>query len=477
MPSRGRLGRAWRRRAGLFAGREDGQALPIVLMIITFLFLIGTAIAGQTSAALRATAANRAQAFSLGAADGAAELAIWWWRNGKTGSVPILTVNGQTATGTIASVSLSGGGGGGTGDGSVFTDFCIFGAGDDANNNTTNIGGSATVKGLVGSNRTVTMTSGSNAEGIRAGWDVTVGQNAGPIVPGSPNLGFARSVVANGTASLVSGSHVGGSVDATATSSGVSISLGTNARIDGNATAVGTVTLGSGASVGGTINAPNGTPRTFTKLSLPAPSTYAATTDNRTIANGTTLTLAPGTYGTVTMNTDARLNLSSGRYVFAGITTGAGATIAFTITSGDVEIYSTGNVSLGTTNTWTVSGGASRNVYLETAARFSTNASFNGLGTIYSTETGSAGAKSVAIGGSTASPSTFTGALYAREQVDTAGGAVITCESGNHFAPGGTYTITVSGTAGDSTVNAVYTAPYPYASGSPVTASSWRTSR
>jgi hypothetical protein len=456
---------------------EAGQALPIVLGIITFVFLIGTAIATQASAALRVTAANRTEAMALAAADAAAELAIWWWMNGKTGAVPATTINGLTATGTIASVAVTGGGTVGTGDGSVFTDFCIFGAGDDANGNTTNVGGSAVVRGLVGGNRTVTMTASSNAEGILAGWEVIIGQNAGGPVTGYPNLGFKRNVVANGTASLVSGSRVTGNVDATATSSGVSISVGTNARIDGNATAVGTVNVGSGASVGGTISAPNGAPRTFTKLSLPTPSTYSANTDNRTVANGTTVTLAPGTYGTLTINSNGVLNLSSGRYVFAGITTSSGAVINFAISGADVEIYSTGNVALGTTNTWNVSGGTGKNIYLETAARFSTSASFSGQGTIYSTETGSGGAKSIAIGGSTASPSTFTGALYAREQVDTAGGAIITCETGNHFAPGGTYAITVTGSASDVTVTALYAAPYPYSSGSPVTVSSWTTTR
>jgi hypothetical protein len=90
---------------------ESGQALVIVLGLVTFLFLTGTALAAQASLALRAGAANVSEASVLYAADAGGELGIWWQRNAKAGSPPPITINGVAVSTTVSTVASSGGSG------------------------------------------------------------------------------------------------------------------------------------------------------------------------------------------------------------------------------------------------------------------------------------------------------------------------------------------------------------------------------
>jgi hypothetical protein len=87
---------------------EAGQSLPIVLALVTFLFLVGGALALHASTALRATVANEDQADDLHAADAGAELGIWWHRAGNAGSPPAITINGRTVTTTVSIAGSSG---------------------------------------------------------------------------------------------------------------------------------------------------------------------------------------------------------------------------------------------------------------------------------------------------------------------------------------------------------------------------------
>jgi hypothetical protein len=80
---------------------ERGQSLAIILALVTILFLLGSALAAHTSAALRTTVANEAQAGDLRAADAGAELGMWWQRNGNPGNPPDITVNGHTVSTTV----------------------------------------------------------------------------------------------------------------------------------------------------------------------------------------------------------------------------------------------------------------------------------------------------------------------------------------------------------------------------------------
>ena len=93
-------------------GDENGQSLVIVLSLVTFLFLVGSALAVQASVALRVTAAGTAEAAALHAADAGAELGIWWQRQALAGDPPTITVNGLPVTTTVTTTggSVSGAG-------------------------------------------------------------------------------------------------------------------------------------------------------------------------------------------------------------------------------------------------------------------------------------------------------------------------------------------------------------------------------
>ncbi len=80
---------------------ERGQSLAIILGLITVLFLMGTALAAHISVAIKTTVANEQQAGDLHAADAGAELGMWWQRNGNLPApVPTINVNGVSVTTT-----------------------------------------------------------------------------------------------------------------------------------------------------------------------------------------------------------------------------------------------------------------------------------------------------------------------------------------------------------------------------------------
>lgn len=89
------------RRVRTLHHEEGGQSLVVVLSLVTFLFLIGSALATHASVALRTTAAGRDQAAGLYAADGGAELGIWWRRQGNSGNPPATTLNGISVSTTV----------------------------------------------------------------------------------------------------------------------------------------------------------------------------------------------------------------------------------------------------------------------------------------------------------------------------------------------------------------------------------------
>jgi hypothetical protein len=84
---------------------EAGQSLVIVLSLVLFLFLLGSALAVQASTALRSSAAGDAEADALHAADAGAELGIWWQRQGNAGNPPSITINGLTVSTTVSSTA------------------------------------------------------------------------------------------------------------------------------------------------------------------------------------------------------------------------------------------------------------------------------------------------------------------------------------------------------------------------------------
>ena len=72
-----------------------------MLALVTFFFLVGSALAAHSSSALRATAANESQAGEFHAADAGTELGIWWQRQGRSGNPPDQTINGLNVSTTV----------------------------------------------------------------------------------------------------------------------------------------------------------------------------------------------------------------------------------------------------------------------------------------------------------------------------------------------------------------------------------------
>jgi hypothetical protein len=88
-------------------GDERGQSLVIILSLITVLFLMGTALAAHISVAIQATVKNEEQAGDLHAADAGAELGMWWQRNGNPyGVVTPINMNGLAVS---VNVGIAGG--------------------------------------------------------------------------------------------------------------------------------------------------------------------------------------------------------------------------------------------------------------------------------------------------------------------------------------------------------------------------------
>ena len=83
---------------------EEGQALVIVLSLVTFMFVLGSVLAVQASVALRASGATGDEAKALHAADAGAELGIWWQRQSKPGNPPSITMNGLSVSTTVTGV-------------------------------------------------------------------------------------------------------------------------------------------------------------------------------------------------------------------------------------------------------------------------------------------------------------------------------------------------------------------------------------
>lgn len=106
--------------------------------------------------------------------------------------------------------------------------------------------------------------------------------------------------------------------------------------------------LQNGGSITGAIHTPVTLPFIATMPELPP--LQASGTQNITVANGTTLPLGTGVYGTLSIGRDATLRIPGGPYVFASITAERGATIVF---DGPGDIVVNGNVTLGASNTIT----------------------------------------------------------------------------------------------------------------------------
>lgn len=145
----------------------------------------------------------------------------------------------------------------------------------------------------------------------------------------TPSRGWIHS---NGTVTFKRGDPSTYEVDITAV--GKVTIVGDENTIDGDVFTAGTIANNEGSVITGA--AVSGA--AISALALPSLS-YSAGGANHTIAKGKSLTLAPGSYGTVTINKTATLRLSSGTYNFTKLlNSGSDATIVFDVSGGPITI-------------------------------------------------------------------------------------------------------------------------------------------
>jgi hypothetical protein len=200
----------------------------------------------------------------------------------------------------------------------------------------------------------------------------------------------------------------------------------------------GTYSAGTGSVVEGSVSTPSS--KTFTLITMPAATVFTAGGTNQTVptGQGNSLTLAPGTYGTLaTSSQNQSVILSSGNYYFNSISTQGGFDLQIDLTSGNpINIYVVGNAAFAGQQTLLVKGAGTGGsylpisdpnaqalaslIYLETRARFTMTGGVDAThnvwgGTVYASFL-TGGSPQVVIGQYT----DWYGAAYARDSFDTA---------------------------------------------------------
>ena len=252
---------------------------------------------------------------------------------------------------------------GGTSEGASITDFFIYGG------QSVQLGVGSTVTGLVGSGGTVV-----------------------------------------GVAALVGGtSGVYGDVR-----SGANVQLNNFSFVTGTVTNPGLYTKAASATVGAHVTAMPDLP------TLPAATSFSAGGAAQTIGNGGTLTLAPGSYGNISLGSNTKLNLSAGDYFFNALTAGNALALNLNLVGGDVRVFVVGAIHLGSVDV-VPTGGTASDIYFETqytgANAFLASGQVDWLGTIFAPN----GEIHLGSGGTTG---TFQGNLWAGTSVTIEHGMV-----------------------------------------------------
>ena len=129
--------------------------------------------------------------------------------------------------------------------------------------------------------------------------------------------------------------------------------LNGGALIQGDVRSASDVSLANGCAITGTVYHPAGTTVSLGSGSttagqlignpelpvLPAASPCASGGTNHTIANGQSLTLAPGSYGSIQLGGACHLSLSSGAYYLTKLTSGNGLRLNVDLSGGPLSVY------------------------------------------------------------------------------------------------------------------------------------------
>ena len=271
------------------------------------------------------------------------------------------------------------------------SEFVIFSGGGSSlsGGDETSIGGHVLINGNIGSNQDLfqqgnpvlgypAQLNGSAYAGLNLmfGQDLTVGSSAGPL----------REVVANGAANIGGGANIYGNLYANAATLGQLTGIRKVGGIGGNVEYTSSYAAPGNAVVEGSVSSPSS--KTFGLITMPAATAFTAGGANQTVpsGSGSSLTLAPGIYGTLaTSAQNQTVTLSSGNYYFDAITAQGNFTLQIDLTSGNlINIYDVGNATFAQRNTLMVKGAGTGGafvpinqapqlaalIYLETHGRF-----------------------------------------------------------------------------------------------------------
>ncbi len=240
----------------------------------------------------------------------------------------------------------------------------------------TYVAGHDTLTGNVGSNQDVFL-GGDPLPGYPAQLNGSVYVGGYLNVNPGETIGDAlhpREVVVNGTNPTApagayevdfSGATLYGNMFVTGT--GNIVNLSSSSRIYGNLEySTGGICHNCGATeVTGTVSTPS--TETFVPIVMPAKTVFVAGGANQTCSGSgcSSLTLAPGTYGTLTTGQNKTVNLSSGNYYFDAIDAAGGLTLKIDLSSGlPINIYIVGDAAFGGNATLMVKGAGTGGVFV-----------------------------------------------------------------------------------------------------------------
>ncbi|MCM8775534.1 MAG: hypothetical protein NC930_04190, partial [Candidatus Omnitrophica bacterium] len=162
------------------------------------------------------------------------------------------------------------------------------------------------------------------------------------------------------------------------------VTLESMAKVIGHVTHSGILSLGASASVGSSsVGSSIVAPKLFGGLMLPAASIFTAGGTDVIKGDIQSTTLAPGTYGDLTLGNNNALNLGSGAYYFDKIIAGDNLTLTVDLSGGDLLLYILGNVNFGMNLNFSLINGTADNIYLESLGSFALHANSKWYGTVY----------------------------------------------------------------------------------------------
>lgn len=198
----------------------------------------------------------------------------------------------------------------------------------------------------------VVLCCGSNALAAPLSDYVIFSKDRVTLGGGSDAIGRVGS---GGETGMAGGTSITGSLDV-----GTNVHLNHGADVTGTVTHGGTFKKSPTSIVGAVVHAAPSLP------TLPPITAFSAGgTDFGGFGNGATLTLPPGSYGSVKLGGNSNLNLTKGDYQFTSFNAGNGFRLRLDLKGGNIRLFFKGKVHIGSSKMEFLSGGNANNVYIE----------------------------------------------------------------------------------------------------------------